>query len=55
MISAILIDDEQEGLGVLEHELKRLDVDIEISGKYSNPESALDVLKNNPPYDIVPG
>ena len=52
MIRTILIDDEQEGLDVLEYEINRLDIDIDIVGKFADPKIALTALQNDTP-DVV--
>ena len=52
MIRTLLIDDEQEGLDVLEYDIGRLDSDLEIIGKFSDPEQGLEAIRSMKP-DLV--
>ena len=47
MIRTVLVDDEREGLDVLEYDLGKLDLDILIVGKFDAPREALEFLRNN--------
>ena len=52
MIRTVLIDDEREGLDVLEYDLHKIDMGIEVVGKFDDPQKALEYLSANTP-DIV--
>lgn len=52
MIRALLIDDEMEGLNVLEYDIKRLNSDIQIIGKFNDPKLGLDAIQQLKP-DLV--
>lgn len=48
MIRAVIVDDEKEGLDILEYDLRQLGLDIDIAGKFHDPQEALKFLANNP-------
>lgn len=47
MIRAVIVDDEQEGIDILEYDLVQLGQEIEIAGKFSDPQEALKFLGDN--------
>ena len=52
MLRVTLIDDEQEGLDVLEYDINRLGMDIQILGKYNDPKIGLGAIREKNP-DLV--
>src|SRR5688572_29166663 len=48
-MKAILVDDEENALSILEIKLKKFFPQIEIAGKYSNPVQAIEAINASPP------
>ena len=49
MLKIILVDDEDEGLDVLEYDLGRLQIPLKIVGKYNDPQEALIAIQTAQP------
>lgn len=49
MLKVIMIDDEPRGMDVMEHDIHRLDMDVNVIGKYSDPKEGLAAIRTNQP------
>jgi two-component system LytT family response regulator len=49
MMKVVLVDDEKEGLDVLAYDLVKLEMDLDITGQFTDPAEALAFLKREPP------
>lgn len=51
-LRVIMIDDEARAMDVMEHDIGRLNADVEVLGKYSDPKEGLEAIRRDNP-DLV--
>lgn len=52
MLKVIMIDDEAKGMDVMEHDITRLNMDVQVLGKYNDPKKGLQAIQQHEP-DLV--
>ncbi|MDX1407386.1 MAG: LytTR family DNA-binding domain-containing protein [Saprospiraceae bacterium] len=49
MVRVMMIDDEPKGMDVMDHDIRRLELDVEVIGKYQDPQKGLAAIQRQQP------